>query len=297
VRVLVLGATGYIGSVVVERLAAAGHHVAALARDDGRARLLPGVGEIRPGDLTVPSSLSAAVTPDVDAVVDVTTPTGSAAIDSAATASLLEPLRGTGRPFVYTSGIWVLGETGPDPATEDAPPRPIELVRDRPSIEQMVLGSADRGIRPVVLRPGIVHGRGGGIPALLVEQARAHGRGRYVGGPVHWPMVHVDDLADLYVRALDRAPAASLFHAVAEEAVPVTELAVAAARAAGVESVAEAWSLPDARAGLGSLFADALALDQACSGSRARERLGWRPRGVDAVRDLAEGSYASTRAA
>jgi nucleoside-diphosphate-sugar epimerase len=292
-RVLVLGATGYIGSVVAERLAAGGHHVVALTRHGGRAGEVPGVGEVRRGDRTVPRSLRDAVTPDIDAVVDVTTPSGSAAIDTAATAALLEPLRGTGRAFVYTSGVWVLGPTGPEPADEDAPTRPIELVADRPAIEQQVLSAAATGVRSVVLRPGIAHGRGAGIPALLVEHARSHGHGRYVGGPVRWPMVHVEDLADLYPAALERAAAGSLFHAVAEDAVPVTALAAAAARAAGVPGPVEEWPLAEARATLGGPFADALALDQACSGSRARRQLGWRVRGLGAVEDLARGSYSS----
>ncbi len=114
---------------------------------------------------------------------------------------------------------------------------------------------------------------------------------------MRWPMVHVDDLADLYVAALERADAGTLLHAVAEEAVPVVELAAAAARAAGVAGTVEAWPLGDARAALGALFADALALDQACSGSRARGLLGWQPRRPGAVDDLAEGSYAAIRAA
>ncbi len=296
-RVLVLGATGYIGTAVVEHLAARGHDVVAVLRPGARGRRLPDVREVRPGDLTVPSSLSAAVTPDIDAVVDASTPSGSAAVDAAATAALLGPLRGTGRAFLYTSGVWVLGATGPAAADEDTPTAPIAIVQDRPSIERQVLTAAADGVRSVVLRPGIVHGRGGGIPALLVEQARRQGRGRYVGGPVRWPMVHLDDLADLYVAALERADAGTLLHAVAEEAVPVVELAAAAARAAGVPGGVEAWPLADARAALGALFADALALDQACSGSRARGQLGWQPRRPGAVEDLAEGSYAAIRAA
>jgi nucleoside-diphosphate-sugar epimerase len=296
-NVMVLGATGYIGSVVTERLGAAGHGVVALTRSESTARRLSSVHEIRRGDMAVPDSLTDAVTPDIDAVVDITTPSGNAAVDAAATAALLEPLRGTGRAFLYTSGVWVLGPTGPEPVDEDFPTAPIELVRERPAIERQVLAAASGGVRPVVVRPGIVHGRGGGIPALLVELARAHGGGRYVGEPVHWPMVHVDDLADLYVEALERADAGQVFHAVAEEAVPVVELAAAAARAVGVSGSVEPWPRDEAGATLGRAFTDALALDQACSGMRARRLLGWEPRGLRAVEDLSSGSYARPRAA
>ena len=295
-RVLVLGATGYIGSAVTERLAAAGHQVVALTRHRERDPRLPHVHQVVWGDVHVPGSLSEAVTPDIDAVVDVTSPSGDAAVDAAATAALLEPLRGTGRALLYTSGVWVLGATGPEPVDEDAPTAPIELVRHRPGIERQVLAGADDGVRGIVIRPGIVHGRGAGIPGLLVELARSHGGGRYVGGPVRWPMVHVDDLADLYVSALHRADAGSVIHAVTEEAVPVADLAAAAARAAGVSGRVEPWPLDDARASLGAAFADALALDQAVGGLRAR-RLGWKPRGPLAVDDLSAGSYLRPRAA
>ena len=292
-RVLVLGATGYIGSVVTERLAAAGHQVVALSRQGSRTRP-PHAHQVRWGDTTVPGSLVDAVTPDIDAVVDVTNPSGDAAVDAAAVAALVERLRGTGRPLLYTSGVWVLGATGPEPVDENAPTRPIELVRHRPEIERQVLTA--EGVRGVVIRPGIVHGRGGGIPALLVDLARSHRGGRYVGGAVRWPMVHVEDLADLYVSALHRADAGSVLHAVAEEAVPVVDLAAAAARAAGVSGRPEPWPLDEARAALGREFADALALDQACSG-RAARRLGWLPRGPHAVEDLSAGSYVRRRSA
>jgi nucleoside-diphosphate-sugar epimerase len=295
-RVLVLGATGYIGSAVTERLTAAGHQVVALTRHRGHDPRLPHPHQVRWGDIHVPGSLSDAVTPDIDAVVDVSNPSGDAAVDAAKIAALLEPLRGTGRALVYTSGVWVLGPTGPGSVDEDAPTRPIELVRERPEIEREVLAAAADGVRGVVIRPGIAHGRGSGIPALLVELARSHGGGRYVGAPVRWPMVHVDDLADLYVTAVERADAQGVIHAVAEEAVPVVDLAAAAARGIGAAGPVEPWPIAQARATLGRAYADALALDQACSGYRAR-RLGWQPRGVRAVEDLSVGSYVRPRAA
>lgn len=295
-RVLVLGATGYIGSAVTERLGEAGHQVVALSRHRGHDPRLSHVHQVRWGDIRVPGSLTAAVTPDIDAVVHVSNPTGDAAVDAAAVAALVDPLRGTGRALLYTSGVWVLGATGAEPVDEAAPTKPIELVLERPEIERQVLAAAADGVRGIVLRPGIAHGRGSGIPALLVELARSHGGGRYVGAPVRWPMVQLDDLADLYVRALERADAEGVVHAIAEETVPVVALAGAAARAAGVSGPVQPWPIEQARATLGRAYADALALDQAISGHRAGS-LGWRPRGIPAVEDLSVGSYARPRAA
>ncbi|MEV0199312.1 NAD-dependent epimerase/dehydratase family protein [Nonomuraea sp. NPDC050691] len=287
-KILVVGATGYIGAVVADRLAEAGHEVVELSRSgDGSQR-----GRVRrAGDLTDPSSLSAAVTADIDAVVNLATPTGDAEADAAAVAALTEPLRGTGRAFVYTSGVWVLGATGPEPAGEDTPTNPIPIVGYRPAIERQVIDAAAQGVRSVVIRPGIVHGRGGGIPALLVDLARKHGAPRYVGeDAVRWPMVHVDDLADLFVVALERAPAGTLWHGVTEPAVSVPDLAAAAGDAAGVPGRPQAWPLDEAREALGEAFADALALDQSVSGDAARRELGWQPRHEDAVAELRAGS-------
>ena len=301
-KVLVIGATGFIGSVVAERLSEQGHAVMALVQPGLSSDGLPPGSEVVVGDLSDVSSLDAAAR-QVEAIINLATPTGTPAVDAAATHALLEPLRGTGRPFVYTSGIWVLGATGPTPVDEDAAVNPLELVGYRPAIEQQVLAAADDGVRSIVIRPAIAHGRGGGIPGMLVGIARDHGYGRYVSGPdadpsrpPTWPMVHVDDLADLFVAALERAPAGTVLHAVDEPAVAVTDIARAAAGAAGVDGVAP-WPLELARAALGEAFADALAVSQACSGDRARQLLGWSPWRPKTTADIAAGSYAGTAAA
>ncbi|MFC0842671.1 SgcJ/EcaC family oxidoreductase [Streptomyces noboritoensis] len=287
-KVLLIGASGYIGSAVSAHLADAGHQVVALVRTDR-----PDAGhEQRVGDLTDPASLTRAVTPDIDAIVHLAPPTGDAAVDAAAITALTDPLRGTGRAFVYASGVWVLGATGPAAADENAPVNPPPIVGYRPAIERQILDTADAGVRATVIRPGIVHGNGGGIPAILVGLARKHGTPMYVGEEaVHWPMVHVDDLADLFVATVEKAPAGSLWHGVTESGVPVRDLAVAAGAAAGVDGEPQPWPLEDARAQLGAPFADALALDQTVSGDAARESLGWLPRRAGAVADVREVSY------
>jgi len=295
-KVLVIGATGYIGSVVAHRLADVGHDVLALVQPGRPVDGLPPGSEVVVGDLSDVASLDLAAR-RAEAVVNLSTPTGDLAVDAAATGALLEPLHGTGRPFVYTSGIWVLGATGPDAVDEDAPVDPLPIVGYRPAIEQQVLAAADQGVRSVVIRPAIAHGRGGGIPALLVALAREHGVGRYVGADdVTWPMVHVDDLADLFVAALERAPAGTVLHGVDESAVRVADVAGAAAAAAGVRGTAS-WPVDEASASLGEAFAEALALSQACSGQRARHLLGWSPRHADALTDIASGAYSSAAAA
>jgi uncharacterized protein (TIGR02246 family) len=291
-KVLVVGASGYVGSAIADHLVRHGHRLVELTRTAGRAT---GDGrERRIGDLADPGSLRQAVTADIDAVIHAATPTGDAATDAAAIEALLAPLRGSRRAFIYTSGVWVLGATSSVPAGEDTATNPPPIVGYRPSLEQQVLASAAHGARAIVIRPGIVHGRGGGIPARLVDLAREHGNPVFVAAdeqPVHWPMVHVDDLAELYVLALEQAGAGPLWHGVSEPAVAAQALAHAAGRAAGLLAAPRLWPITEARKALGTPLADALALDQHVAGDAARERLGWRPRQLGAVADLAAGSY------
>lgn len=287
-KILILGATGYIGSAAVAHLTAEGHKVVALVRPGAEAP----EGAVF-GDLTDPDSLRAAVTGDIDAVINIAPPTGDEDVDNAAIDAILERLAGTGRAFVYTSGVWVHGETSTEPVDENAPTNAIPIVGYRPRIELRVLDAAARDIRTSVIRPGIAYGKGGGIPALMVGWAREHGAGRFVGEPgVRWPMTHVDDLAALYALAVEKAPAGALYNGVAHTAVSTEALAEACDRAAGGAGVAHAWAEAEAAEVVGGPLAQALGLNQAVSGERARAELGWAPQGPDPLVDVASGSYA-----
>ncbi|MFE9466844.1 SgcJ/EcaC family oxidoreductase [Streptomyces virginiae] len=291
-KVLLTGATGYIGSAVTDHLVAAGHQVFALTRrtdpQHGRAWHAQLVG-----DTAAPVSLAGAVTPEIEAVVHLAPPSGDADIDTAVVEALVTPLRGTGRPFVYTSGVWVLGATGEaQEVAEEAPTHPIGIVGYRPRIEERVLAEVAEGVRAVVVRPGIVYGRGGGIPAVLVDRARRQGVPEYYGEDgVRWPTVHVDDLAELFVAAVERAEAGTIWHGVGDSAVPVRDIARAAGRAAGVLAAPHAVPVEQAAEVFGPLFAEALALDQSVSGAAARGALGWQPGRPGVVDELAFGSY------
>lgn len=286
-RVAVIGGTGFIGSAVVERLAARGDTPVAISRSTPDRS--PGGADSRTADVRDPRSLVEAVG-DADAVVQASAPTGDWAADTAAVEALLATLRGTGRAFLYTSGIWSLGTATADaPADENAPTDPLEISSGRPQIERLVLDAVDDDVRTLVTRPGIVYGHGGGIPGMLVDWAREHGSGRYVGDrpEVRWPMVHVDDLADLYLLALDAGAPDLLLHATSQSGVRVGDLAAAADRAAGGEGVASGWPFDQAAAELGRPFAEALAHDQVVESPVARA-LGWTPKHVDAARTLRE---------
>ena len=291
-KVFLTGATGYIGSVVAEALRHTGHVVVGLARSEDQARALAdrGFGAHR-GDLRDPVSLAEGAR-NADAVVH--TAFAAAAdtpeVDRAAVAAILEALAQSNRPFIYTSGCWVLGNTGGTIADEDTPLAPTPLVAWRPAVEQLVLAAAQRGVQGVVLRPAMVYGRNGGLLTSFVQSAREHGAARIIGdGGNRWSFVHVDDLADLYVRALG-APAGTLLFAAHGPEHRVREVAEAASRAAGAGGKVETVPLAEARKTMGA-FADALALDQRISGDRARRLTGWQPRAPEVLAELESGSY------
>jgi nucleoside-diphosphate-sugar epimerase len=205
--------------------------------------------------------------------------------------AILDALAGSDKPFIYTSGIWSHGDTGGTVVDETSPVHPAPLVAWRQAVDDRVLKGAKRGIRSIVIRPAVVYGRAGGIPAGFADSARKNGAARFVGtGQNRWPLVHVDDLADLYAIALERAPAGTLLLAVHGPSQRVRDLAAAASRGAGAGGRTAAWPLEEARQKLGA-YADALVLDQQASGRRAEE-LGWRPHRPDVLEELERGSYA-----
>ncbi|WP_233804750.1 NAD-dependent epimerase/dehydratase family protein [Paraburkholderia sp. HP33-1] len=295
-RVLVTGATGLIGGAVARRLMAGGHEVVGLARSEMSASKLTGEGfAVTQGDLADSASVASAARA-VDAVIHAASPNdqNTAAYDKAATRSIIEALRGTGKRFVYTSGCLIYGSTGDTPATEDSPLNPVELVRWRQELEDEVLAAATAGVHPSVIRPGWVYGNWGGATMMMYGTAKEYGVARFVGdGRNRWSTVHADDLADLYAFSLERAPVSSVFNGVHGTATPLIEIARAASEAAGAEGRVEAWPLDEARQSLGA-FADAITCDQVVSGEKAKRELDWRPSRRSIVEELR--SYASAAA-
>lgn len=291
--VFLTGATGYVGGAIADALLRAGHGVLGLARSDKVAEVMRArsISPLR-GDLRDSASLARGAR-QADAVIHAATSNSRdmAEADVAAVEAILAALEGTNKPFIYTSGCWVLGNSGDAIADEESPTNPPAIVAWRPPLERRILAAAARGVRSVVVRPANVYGRGGGILAMLINQAHKTGAARYIGtGENHCPMVQVDDLADAYVRALTQAPAGSLFNAPGGPAFRFKEIAQAISQAAGLGGRTESWSLEAAREVLGPL-ADALALDLQFSGDKAKRVLGWTPRAPSVIDDLVNGSY------
>lgn len=264
-RVLVIGSTGYIGSRAAAALAAAGHRIDVLLRPGGT----PVVAGYRtvPGDLADPASLTGAVR-GYDQVVVAAAPLG----DGPDRASV-DALVAGGVPLIYTTGTAVLGAGLSD---EDGPVDPPPIAAGRAAVERQVLAAGGR-----VIRPGLVYGRSSGLLRdLFAAKAIEFGTGVYIGEPgVRIPVVHVDDLAELYVAVLERATPGTVWHGVSEN-VRLDE--VAAALGGGT---ARSWPLADARAQLGPL-ADLFTRDQQVGATRTRTGLGWRPTRTDLLATL-----------
>lgn len=289
-RVFVTGASGWIGSAVVPELIGAGHEVLGLARSDRSAAAITAAGaEVLRGDLDDLDALKAGAN-DCDAVIhlafihDFSRFDASVQADARAIETLAAALEGSGKPLVVTAGTTAVpGRV----ATEHDTSAPGSPGAGRDANAKAALDSATRGVRPSVVRlPRTVHGEGdGGFIARLVTAAREKGVSGYVGdGTSRWPAVHVRDAARLYRLALEQAPAGSVLHAVADEGVPVREIAETIGRHLGLPTA----SVPAEDFGfLGRI----LAVDQPASSALTRELLDWRPSRPGLVEDLDKGHY------
>ena len=213
-RFFLTGATGYIGSAVLEAGLRAGHQVTALVRDPEKAEHVSARGGTAViGELSTPASYAAAAE-QADALIHTAFETSKRgqSVDRQSIDTLMAVAArraDAGRPacVVYTSGTWVLGDTH-GAAAEEAPLNPTPHVSWRPEHETLVLGGSRGGqIRTAVIRPGIVYGGARGIIGDLLKDAK-NGLLRVVGeGRNHWSCVYDRDLADLYVRVAASAHA------------------------------------------------------------------------------------------
>jgi nucleoside-diphosphate-sugar epimerase len=286
-KIFLTGATGYIGTALRPALLAAGHEVTALVRNPAKAdsvraeRVTPVVGDMRDRDTV--RRLAA----DADAVIATATPGDetSAAADSDFVDAVLDGLP-TGATFLRTGGVWVHGAG--DDITEETPLDPPALVAWRVPLDARVLARA--GIRPLLIEPGIVYGHHGGIPNLVTGAERADSL-RLIGpGTQHWSTIHVDDLAALYVAALEHGSPGARYVAVSGDNPTTRELGEAASRRFGLGGRVEPEDAADTVARLGA-FGAALLIGQQASGATARRDLSWKPSRPTLAEEIATGGY------
>ncbi|WP_410627671.1 SDR family oxidoreductase [Amycolatopsis sp. cmx-8-4] len=294
-HVFVTGGSGLTGPAVVTELVAAGHTVTGLARSDTAAARLASLGAtpLR-GSLDDLESLRRGAEA-ADGVLhmafggDFADPDDMMRRDRAAIEALGEALAHTGKPFVSTSGTLVM-PIGRE-TTEQDEPDAAGIAGFRIPGERACLAS--RGVRASVVRLApTVHGPGDyGFIGMLVDTARKTGVSAYVAdGANRWPAVHRLDAAVLFRLALEKAPAGSVLHGVAESGVPFRAIAETIARGLGLPAVSVT---PEEAAGhfASPFMAVVYGIDAPVSGSGTRELLGWVPARPSLLDDLTHGDY------
>ncbi len=293
-RVFVTGATGWVGSAVIEELRAAGHAVVGLARSDAAAATLAAAGiAVHRGSLEDLDSLRAGAAA-ADAVIhtafnhDFSRFAENAAAERSAIAALGDALAGTGRPLVVTSGVALIapGRTVTEDDVRD--PSVGDFPRDPETVAAAV---AARGVRVSVIRLSpSVHGEGDhGFVPIVIATAREHGVSAYVGdGNNRWPGVHRRDAARLYRLALDRAAEHAVYHAVADEGVPYREIAGIIGRRLNLPVASISGDAADAHFGWFARFAQ---VDAPASSAKTRQSLGWQPTEPGLLDDLDSAAY------
>jgi nucleoside-diphosphate-sugar epimerase len=287
-KVLVTGATGFIGSVIVQELINAGHQVLGFARSDAGAKFLIAAGaEVLRGDLEDLDSLRSGAAMS-DGVIhtafihDFSKFRENCEIDKRAIEALGSALEGSDRPLIVTSatGMVAPGRLG----TEEDEPIPSSAGMARAS-EEAAASVASRRVRVSVVRLPQVHDRAKqGLITYAIAVARKKGVSAYVGdGLNRWPAVHRLDCAHLYRLVLEKGSGGARYHAVAEEGVPVREIAEAIGR--GLKLPTVSLSAEQAREHFGWL-GFFLGLDLPASSELTQQRLGWRPTETGRMDDL-----------
>ncbi|MYM65766.1 NAD-dependent epimerase/dehydratase family protein [Pseudoduganella sp. FT55W] len=294
-RVFVTGATGFVGSAVIEELWAAGHEVLGLARTDDGAALLASRGvDVHRGELSDVESMAAGAR-KCDGVIhtafihDFRDFNAAGETDRLAIEAMGEALAGTGKPLIITSASAHLrpGHIG----IEHDMPDPQAKARHRVASEESTLALAARGVRSAVLRlPPSVHGEGDyGFVPRLIGIARDKGVAAYIGdGENRWPAVHRLDAARLYRLALELGAPGGRYHAIDDQAIPTREIAEAIGKGLNLPVVSISAEEAAEHFGFLSRF---FGTDCPCSSALTQQQLGWKPQGLGLIEDLALPHY------
>lgn len=300
-HVFVTGASGWIGSHTVDELLAAGHTVTGLARSDASAAALEGKGATAlRGDLDDLDALHHGAA-DAEGVLhlankhDWANPVATNATERAAVETLGSALVGTDRPFVVASGVAMLAQGRPSNESDPSPFVGPDTMRG--GSENRGFDFVDQGVRTIAARfSPTTHGTGDhGFIAAIVAAAQRTGVSGYVGdGANRWAAVHVTDAARLVRLGLERAPAGTRLHAVAETAIPTRDIAEAIGAGLGLPVTSIDPADAEEHFGfIGRFFA----MEMSSTSEATRELLGWEPTGVGLLDDIAGGAYFPVRAA
>jgi nucleoside-diphosphate-sugar epimerase len=290
-KVFVTGATGFIGSAIVQELVSAGHQVLGLARSDAGAKSLIAAGaDVHRGDLEDLESLrrGAAMSDGVihtAFIHDFSKFKENCEIDRRTIEALGSALEGSGRPLIVTSGTGIAGHTLGRLATEQDAPYTGPGAVPRVASEGAATSVAARGARVCVVRlPQLHNPEKQGLVTYAIAVAREKGLSAYVGdGTNRWPAVHRLDAAHLYRLVLEKGSAGARYHAVAEEGVSFRDIAQAIGRRLNVPVVSKSREQAAGHFGWLGAF---VTMDNPTSSAISRRLLGWQPEGPRLIADI-----------
>lgn len=293
-QVFVFGGTGFIGKHVIMKLVEAGHTVDAFARGEASKPALSAIGAATVvGDVMNPASYAAAVR-KADAVIWIAQLMH--AEEHSVVSSLLGMMQGGDKTFIFTGGASLLsirtdGDWLDKTFTEADDFVPRRQIAPRLEVEKMV--RAATGVRAMCVRPPLVWGNGGcKVFSDIYHSGKKTGSVCYVGRGLNcYSNVHVEDLADLYVLALQKGVAGALYHAVSGElnyrsiAEAIGRAMQLPTRSITVEEAIDIWDR----------FSGPIVFSS-CSRTvspRARSELGWTPQRFDIFAECAHPAYAA----
>lgn len=291
-RVFLTGASGFIGSAIIEELKAHGHEVLGLARNDENAAKLQAAGvAVHRGDVNDPETLVAGVqacdgTIHCAFIHDFSRFAENIAIDRRAVETMLAAMEGTGKPFILTSGT-LMADPGREANEEDAASvdGPGAL---RGATELVVEDYAKRGVRAMTVRLPQVHDtEKAGLVTYAIAVALEKGVSAYIGdGANRWAAAYVGDVAKVYRLALEKGVAGARYHAVGEAGVSMRDVAEALGKRLKLPVKSITPEEAPAHFGFLAMFAGR---DAPTSSKLTQERLGWTPTGPSLVEDLVAG--------
>jgi nucleoside-diphosphate-sugar epimerase len=299
-KIFVTGATGFIGSAIVKELNDAGHLVLGLARSEASAKSLIAAGaQVHRGDVEDLDSLRSGAAAS-DGVIhtafihDFSKFKENCEIDRRAIEALGSALAGSDRPLLITSGTGTVVSAPGRLTTEEDEPASGPNAIPRVASEEAAASVASQGVRVSVVRLPQVHNTfKQGLVTYAIAMARDKGVSAYVGdGSNRWPAVHLLDAARLYRLVLEKGSAGGRYHAVAEEGVPVRDIAEVIGRRLNVPVVSKSPEEALKHFGWLGVFAG---LDSPASSAQTQQRLGWHPVQTSLLDDLERGSYFSTQ--
>ena len=291
-RVFVTGATGFIGSAVVKELVGAGHQVVGLSRSREKAAALAASGaEVLLGSVEDAEVLRKGVA-SADGVIhlafnhDFSRFAANCEDDRRVIDVLGTALVGSDRPLIVTSGTAIANGASGQLAVEDNPPA-SSAKHPRAATEEAAAAVARKGANVSVMRLSQIHDTTrAGLVTYSVMMAREKKVAAYLGdGRNRWPAAHVFDAARLYRLALEKAERGATYHAVAEEGVPLRDIAEVIGRRLGIPAVSIAPTEAAAHFGWLAAFAS---LDMPASSAETRKQLGWQPERRGLLADLRE---------